>query len=336
MKRCLSIFAFCLSLVNYGLLSGDEEGPLGIFNPPSSPKPEVVSDDWQEPVEPEGAPTTLGEPAGNWYLKAQIFKKAEDLFNKLKKQLTTVTPLRKDFDTRWQELDKKFDSFYQECGFQQGEIDARLKQIQEEIERAKKAGMPPQEQRDLLKKLDEKRVEVEKLKTEFLYIQKLDAASSRAVQTLGEEIEKALSYENKAWTALEKISDTLNDEAAEKLYRDIEALFRNIVALERYIKNDFSQFYTVLSSEIDKQMGVVRKKLSELRAVGVELNKKVLEEQAKMEALKKEQERLQKEKAAANAAKNAQHGWFSAIWLSIKKAFVSMWHAIVGLFSRAK
>ncbi|HBY06028.1 MAG: hypothetical protein UV38_C0002G0220 [candidate division TM6 bacterium GW2011_GWE2_42_60] len=336
MKRCIPTVVFLMMLGCKTSVCGDDEGPLGVFNPPPSPTPEVVAEAWEEPVEPEGAPTTVGEPTGNWYLKAQIFKKAEDLFNKLKKQITLVTPSRKDFDGRWQELDKKLDGFYQECGFQQGEIDARLKTIQEEIEQAKKTGMQAQELRDFLKKLDEKRVEVEKLKVEFSYVQKLDAASSKAIQMLGEEIEKALSYENKAWTALEKISDTLNDEAAEKLYRDIEVLSRNIAALDRYIKNDFTQFFTTLSSEIGKQTDTVRQKLTELRARGVELNKNVLAEQAKMEALKKEQERLQKEKTAAEAAKKSQAGWFSTLWSSIGNFFASIWHAITGLFSRSK
>ena len=112
MKRCIPTIIFLMMFGCRISVCGDDEGPLGVFNPPPSPTPEVVAESWEEPVEPEGTPTTVGEPTGNWYLKAQVFKKAEDLFNKLKKQITLVTPSRKDFDGRWQELDKKLSFHY--------------------------------------------------------------------------------------------------------------------------------------------------------------------------------------------------------------------------------
>lgn len=335
-----------LSSGSYSLSSSQDDGSMPTPTTTGTAAATEVPAQWKESTGSSKAITLSGDEPGNWYRKRHILQEARKLYETLTKQIVALSPERERFEKiRTEDLDKKFDSFYQDCGFQQGEIDGQLSAIADEIKQAQaEAGISVTDQRELLKQLEEKRTELGKLKEEYMHVQKLDAAANEAIKTLNSEIDKAQTYETSAWEQYQKIADTLNDEVAEDLYRRIEASLRNVQALERYIKNDMTQFFSTLSSDVDKQIEVVKSKIEALRAKGVELNKKVLEEKA---AAAREQERLKKLKeqqlAAQKAKEAAQKTWtykvnsfFQSIWGSLRGWTISSYQAVRGLFVTKK
>ncbi len=348
MKREIRFLSLVLPLLllssgTCSFLFSQEEGAAPV---PMAGAADVVPAQWKDAGVQGKSITLAGDEPGNWYRKRHILKEARKVYELLTKQIVALLPEREKFEKiRSEDLDKKFDAFYQECGFQQGFIDEQLNSIGEEIKQTQESvGMLDADRKNFLKQLEEKRTELTELKKEFSHVQKLDAAANEGIKTLNEEINRAQGYEAEAWEQYQKIADTLNDEVAEDLYRRIEASLRNTQALERYIKNDIVQFFATLSSDVDKQIGVVKGKIEALRAKGVELNKKVLDERIKQEALKREQERLKKisdqkaleEKKLKDTWSYKARSFFTGAWNTVRGWTVSSYKAVRGLFVSSK
>lgn len=368
--KCFVTVLLCGGLVHFcAINAGDAGDTTGL----KSSGDEGVPGVWQrdESAEKSGGLTTTNDARGNWYLKKQIVQKARRLYEELRQLILKVEPARATFSKKRNELDTLLNAFYQKCGFQSGEIEERLKVIDEEIKRMESAANTPiaspvkaplkrpsekevvdenkqvvgpkplgeVERKKLLQELQEKRTQVEKLREEFKFVHKLDAKSVEALSTLTDGLDKLREYEEQAYTSYEKILDTINDEIAETAYRAIETAYYNVQAFDRYIKGEFSQFFDALRDQITVQMDVCNKQIEALRSKGIELNKKILEEKAREEKARLE---AQRQKALLEQQKKNETVWtrmggfFARLWALIAQFFVGLWQTVVGWFGGAR
>lgn len=299
---------------------------------PTAPAPSTTgsASGWQpRPTEVSGGGeiTTIKEQEGrgNWFFKAKTLKKARKQFEEIRHAVSRVMPSNEEFSRKLAEFETLINQFYQELGFQAGEIDERLKNLSDQLKQIETSpqGLTP-EQKVLQKDIQEKLAELEKVKANLTLLQKMDSALHEAVASLDRQLGRINAYQDQAWKNYEKIEDTLSDEIADELYRGMENQLQNIVAIERYIANELSAFYSKTQADAQQQMTIIREGVTRLKERGVALGK-ALKEQLASEEKRKADEAARKEKARQKAnrpwyagAVETVSGWFAAVWLWLK------------------
>ena len=267
-------------------------------------------------------------------------KRARVEINEIRKTMERVQALREPNQKLADALDARFDAFYNECGFQKGEVVVSLKYIEEQLaalkpEVASASGVQQAPgMAESLKNLEVKRDLLKQMQQNFDEIVENDKVSRELFTLFGNELGRVNQYLDVALEKYEAIENTLNDEAAEFDLHAIEASKANIENIERYLLGDFAGFYSKLSARVDELMTHVRTDLQKLREMGVELNRKIREERARQDAerLEAEKRHKQEELQRLEDAKlwNRVKHWGHSTWLwvldtvnAIGKMFVS-------------
>lgn len=240
---------------------------------------------------------------GNWFFKAKIMKRARAELNEIRKLSDKIQALREPNQKMAEALDARFDSFYNECGFQKGEIVVTLKYIEEQLDLIKrehvgevKKDQPPAVL-ETIKDLEEKRDLLKQVEEDFAEVMEDDKLARELFALLSNEIGRAHQYLDVALEKYEDIENTLNDETAEFNLHAIEASKANIENIEQYLTGDFANFYSRLSSRVDTLMSSIRAELQKLRDMGIELNRKIREERERQEQERIAAEKRKKEEA---------------------------------------
>lgn len=289
-------------------------------------KPISIPTEWKDvptPAPAKGRIKTVGEHRGNWLEKAKIRKDAGKLFEKVRKISSGLLPVKEQFARRYAEyLSQKGNVDF---GFKVGEVDERLALMTNEIKKMESTAVAvTAEQRALIKDIQDKHAELEKLRGDIQFLQKIQQALADGIALLDGQVTQARGFEDAAWRNYEDITETLSDEKARQLYRGMEVYLANIEAISKYMNGEFAQFFEKQITDTTAQVDKIKQGIDSLKAKGVELGKKV-EDQAALEEAKKralEAERLKKACPTSTS------------WLGmIQSFFVSVWNAIVNAFT---
>jgi len=278
--------------------------------------------------------TNINEARGNWFFKQQIGKDARKLEERINKKAMAIIPLQEKYINDHAKVDEAFNKFNIEYGFQGGDIEARLEILLEDIaklEQTESAHDP--EEIVLLEELKKKKAEVDALKTDFEYLQKLDNALSKGLSDMSSQITKAISYEDQATTHYEAIYDVLNDQVAEELFKKMQVLFDNITAIETYLTVDFSNFFKSTSQKITEQIEAVKQHIENLKKEGIALGQKMRDLQAKEDEESRLKEAQEHEKQTKIKEK-ANRTILSPIFDAINWVLVSIRDSIGWVFSK--
>lgn len=85
--------------------------------------------------------TTDATSGGNWLLKRVWGEKTEEVFSQIKDAVKKIMEMRLTFFAQRNDIDKKFDQFYQQLGFDQGPFEDILNFSLEIYEKVKKDGL---------------------------------------------------------------------------------------------------------------------------------------------------------------------------------------------------
>lgn len=332
------------------LVAENGEGPNG-----RSSQPQVVQQDpagskkssaggpltWQDtPRSAKDADiTTINEQQGNWFKKAQLFKKASKAYAQLRKVLLRIQPLEDSYAQERQAIDAQLNLFYQEYGFQTGEADEHLDTLLADIKRLEdQTGALDPEEQQLLDLLKKKKEEIEAVKKDFSELRRLDDELSKALNVLSAQINLASQYDEQAYQHHEEIESTLSDELAQNLLNEVNNALDNVGGIEVYLNKEFKPFFKKSIDSVTAYMDKVKANIVSLKEAGIALGKKMTDLLAKEEAAKKEQQ--ERERAAIKKEiKQAQRTvWqkigdsISSIWQSIKNGFLNAFNFVKSFF----
>jgi hypothetical protein len=171
--------------------------------------------------------------------------------------------------------------------------------------------------------------ELQALLKDVSSMREMDAALDKAMNVLLEQLALARSYEQHAWDSFDKISEVLNDQLADELYREMQGASINLEALRQYFNREFSAYFNSLTQQMEQLMQNIKARSEQLKAKGIELLNQADEEKTKQEA---------EEAAARLAAERAQAEKKPAIswWDYLVSPFMWIWHALASLVNRIR
>lgn len=317
MKKCY--VAFCLGITWFVLLQASEDEP----GPVEDGAARVEQLEWQpSPAEDEGLTTTDYDLRGNWAIKREILNHARNLYEKVRDTVILIDGSKKDFIAQKSLTEPEVGKFYTEIGFEQGEIDKHIENVTREFEKKSQADQKiDDDEKRILAELAEKKNELLQIKNDVNILQELQATLQKGLQTAIEQIDISRSFEQKAWENYEKIAEVLNDEIAERLYYEIQGFKANIESIGNYLNQELRPFFDQTNTKIKEHMGMLKKRIEDLRARGIILDQKIEQFDTEQLGIKKEE------------IKSAS--WYQWLFNALISPFVYVYDLISSAFSWA-
>jgi chromosome segregation ATPase len=280
----------------------------------------------------EQGPVVFDETRGNWYYKRRYYKDARELYQKTRKRVDEVDKLKGVFFQKRTTIDASVSQFNLELGFEQGELDELLNNLIGSLsqEREKMIELT-EEERKLNQQLKDKKAAVEGLKKDLSLVTQIDNALDKAMAQVLENIGEARSYEEKAWQNYNNIAAEINDKKAEEYLLQMKSYFDNIDSTANYLTNQLMPFFDTKIEELQSHMDTVRDRVASLKAQGVQLSKKVAEDE-KADAQRLAEKKKREAEAAVRKGAQGQAGWWQSIKDFFSSAYSWMSEKIAGIF----
>jgi len=262
------------------------------------------SDTEETPV-PKIDTVSLQEPKGNWFLKRYWWMEAERQYEKIKQIVQGILESRTSFSTMGNDLDRQvFDPFYRTVGISQGELQVTINNLIEQLEEERQEGDLSPDELKLLESVQSEKETLEELQKEVDSIVDMEGTVDEALNKLYEQINRARSYDKKAWNAFKQIARELSDSKAHELYLSIEASLKNVKGIAEYIKGSYSSYFNGLTKIAKDQVEKIKSTVEKLKEKGIDLTKKAQEyDEEDMQRAKKQQEAKEQEAIKAAIAK---------------------------------
>lgn len=310
---------------------------------PSAPALEPVKTPQEEALGEEaniiGIDTVeLQDAQGNWLFKRLWWERAEDKYEKIRKQVASIMESRGQFFEKRTDAEKDiFDKLYQEIGFERGELDELINRLIDRMNRLReREGTLDEKEREFYAQLQAEKKSLDVIKANVNTIYALEGSIDEVVSRLMETINKVRQYEQDAWQNFKDIARVLDDRKAKEMFYKIDAIWRNVTSLKEYIETRLSSHFDQLLAKSTQETNRVAQSLAELKEKGLDLQKQeeaILQyerdkEAARIKAI--ETARRQAEEAAKEEEK-AEEGFFTSyIWNPIKAVITWPYYAIFG------
>ena len=264
-----------------------------------------------------------GGTRGNWYKKQQAVKRAHEAYQEVRKYEAQVTPHEQAFLNKKNEFQNKVEEFSNGVGIAMGQLDQIIADYIAYFDAQRKTeGVMSEADRLQLTDLNEKKLELERLKKDFDAVRQSRAAIDQAIATLMQQLSLCHEYEQQAFEKYEKVAHVLSDQVAEQLHVEIKTLGENIQAIDLYIKNEFSTYFDALLAKANEQITTAQATLQSLKDKGINLAVSPTARQPQAPA---------PEKPAA-PAKTTSGSWLSWLWTSVVTALTGTWSWIMSYF----
>ncbi len=266
--------------------------------------------------------TSDSTSGGNWLLKRIWGEKTEDVFSQIKDAVKKIMEMRIAFFNERNDIDKKFDQFYQQLGFEQGSFEDILNFALEVYDKAKQNGLSEKE-RIFYQAIQEKQSKIEQLKKDVEAIIVLDGKINDALDVLLKQIDLSNKYEDQAWENFRDILRELNDKEARIKYYETKGILDDVNKIALYLSGPFSQYFSQSTQSAKEHMKNILSQTDLLKKDGVDLKKEanLLEkedEEATQKAFQEKVEEQKEQKEKAMAAKNKpviveKEAWWSVV-----------------------
>jgi hypothetical protein len=232
------------------------------------------TEDEQQQEEPINIDTVgLAVPRGNWYFKKTWLDRAEQQCNKIITAVEEINELRLLFFVKRTELDKKvLMPFFVDIGFSQGELLGTLSLLLEHLERERaKDGMLDDQERTLLESVKKNRDLLEQLRRDTQAISVQENAANELLEQVMDKNNLVVKYAREARAHKREIGHILDDKKARELYYKIDADWRNIKNIHRYLEHDLQRYFDQLITDMQGQVERIKGALQELKEKGIDL-----------------------------------------------------------------
>jgi archaellum component FlaC len=272
----------------------------------------------------KGIDTIDVETSGNWLQKRVIWEDAQKKYEKIQAAQHDVLEARLALFEKRTKSDKTLNVFYSTIGFDQGELEEIVDNLLATLEKMKNNfGSLTDKEKEIQAKLYEHKNDLEQLKTEIKSLTDLDAALDDAVMQLVNQVTLSDGYEGQAWQKFKAIGQELDDRKAKEFYLEMDALGKNIQAIDSYIKGALADYFTKVDERINGLITTIKAEIKTLQESGIDLKNQI----------------TQLEEAKKEVPKKAPVGWskkISALWEYPIAALTRLWNFILSLFGSKK
>ena len=270
---------------------------------------------------------SLQDPSGNWLYKRIWYEKAERRYGQIKEAVNNVMDSRMYFFEQRVNLDRSlFDPFYMNLGFSRGELQESVGTLMEQLQNAPaNTAAKKQQKAAAVGALQEEKDRIEKLQKDVDSISNIDHAIDDALTKLMNQINTCRQYEQQAWEYLRAIARELSDKVARDHYYAMDAIWKNVKNVQRYIQGEYAMHFEELMQEAQKRTKSVTQTIQQLKEKGIDLKK--------MAATALQPEPAPEEPEEAEEIEEAPMSWFGWIVHIITwpaRAIAGLWHAVFG------
>lgn len=269
----------------------------------------------------------LQDPSGNWLYKRIWYEKAERRYGQIKEAVNNVMDSRMYFFEQRVNLDRAlFDPFYMNLGFSRGELQESVGTLIEQLQNSPaKTAAKKQQKAAAVGALHEEKERIERLQKDVDSISNIDHAIDEALTKLMTQINTCRQYEQQAWEYLRAIARELSDKVARDHYYAMDAIWKNVKNVQRYIQGEYAMHFAELMQEAQKRTEAVTQTIQQLKEKGIDLKKMAAN------ALQPEPEPEEPEEAEeTEETPMSWFGWIIHIITWPVRAIAGLWHAVVG------
>ena len=262
--------------------------------------------------EPHGIDTVdLEQPQGNWLFKRYWWERAEEIYKKMRIHAEKINDLRIKFFARRTELDKTIlDPFYFDIGLTQGELQFAMQSLEAQLEQERKEdGMLSEEERDLMNAVQKDRERLEQLQRDVRGIGAMRDAADKVIDRVIDQKKRVATYEAEAWDSMREIGRIVSDTQASELYYRIDAGWRTVKDVYRYIDQDLNRSFDKLLVNAKEQAERIKTALQGLKEQGVDLKARIQLAHEQVVEQEKAIEDKEKDKKPVTTQKT---GWFAS------------------------
>jgi hypothetical protein len=269
---------------------------------------------------------SLQDPSGNWLYKRIWYEKAERRYGQIKEAVNNVMDSRMYFFEQRVNLDRAlFDPFYMNLGFSRGELQESVGMLIEQLQAAPANTTAKKQQRTVVVgALQEEKERIEKLQKDVDSINNIDHAIDDALTKLMNQINTCRQYEQQAWEYLRAIARELSDKVARDHYYAMDALWKNVKNVQRYIQGEYAMHFAELIQEAQNRTESVTQGVQQLKEKGVDLKKMAAS------ALQPEPAPEEPEEEEVAEEPMSWFGWIIHIITWPARAIAGLWHALFG------
>lgn len=270
---------------------------------------------------------SLQDPSGNWLYKRIWYEKAERRYGQIKEAVNNVMDSRMYFFEQRVNLDRAlFDPFYMNLGFSRGELQESVGMLIEQLQGAPaKTAAKKQQRTAAVDALQEEKERVERLQKDVDSINNIDHAIDDALTKLMSQINTCRQYEQQAWEYLRAIARELSDKVARDHYYAMDAIWKNVKNIQRYIQSEYAMHFAELIQEAQNRTESVTQVVQQLKEKGIDL-KKMAASALQPEPAPEEPE----EEEEVEEAPMSWFGWIIHIITWPARAIAGLWHALFG------
>lgn len=304
---------------------------------PASHEPNPEAAEGAEPQ--QGIDTVdLENPQGNWLFKRYWWERAEEVYKKIRTHVEKINDNRVKFFARRTELDKTIlDPFYADTGLTQSELQRSIQSLMSQLEQDReRQGMLDETERELMHEAEKDRERLEQLNRDIQGISGLRTAADKIVDRVMDQKNRATRFETEAWDSMREIGRIVSDTQASELYYRMDAGWRTVKDIYKYIDQDLNRYFDTLLANAREQIERIKTSLQALKEQGVDLKMRIQE--AEQQEVQKELAHEEEEKAR-KAAKPEKTGWFATtsrlyqavIDVALWQFLQSIWDALMWL-----
>lgn len=225
-------------------------------------------------VESPGLDTINIDSGGNWLEKRIWFKKAEILFDDIRKQVEQAADIRMDFVDAVNAVGKKVDNFYDVVSYDKGQIDEFLKNVLRNISDAsiKRDGDLSSQERSLHLTIQTEQKQIAQIGDDIKKVEEFDVQMDKTMNQAFKTIDACRALESKAWDKFKAIGSELDDKKARTLYYEMDNAQKNIEQHINYLKSTLLPYLqNKLVASMDNIMTTILNNVKTLEAKGVNL-----------------------------------------------------------------
>ena len=292
-------------------------------------KPAPIEEKELSPLEePLGIDTVeLEDGQGNWLFKRVWWERAEERYEKIRKQVEKIWESRMNFFIKRSELDKKvLDPFYITVGMGQGELQVILNELMNRMEQEQQEeGILSEQERTLLAMLKTEQEVLRQIKSDVESISDLDHAIDDALVKLMESINKVREQERESWNQFKEIARVLSEKKARELFYKMDIAWRNIKDISKYLEKEFTEHFSKLLDRANEHVERVKKAVQALKEKGIDFKKQA----DRLEAEEEVQQRIQlmDDEEEEEEEVVVQRGWV----YSITAVFRTIWDKSISI-----
>lgn len=254
-------------------------------------------------VESAGLDTINIDSGGNWLEKRIWFKKAEILFDDIRKQVEQAADIRMDFVDAVNAVGKKIDNFYDVVSFDKGQIEEFLKNVLRNISDASvgRDGDLSSQERSLQLTIQTEQKQIAQVGDDIKKVEEFDDQIDKTMNQAFKTIDACRVLEGKAWDKFKAIGSELDDRKARTLYYEMDNAQKNIEQHINYLKNTLLPYLqNKLVASADNIMTTILHNIKTLESKGVNL-KSLLNADQKADLAVDQEREVAKEKQVETA-----------------------------------